>query len=274
MCVRLFSCRAIETIIIYTIEKGDWWSNTSRNVDRANLHWFLLTERTHTIFVPIDTNEFNGWTINADSLWLWCLLYINSTRLLHLRRTCAPLNSADMASPLPAGCLMRCRKQKWTDLIWFKCTHITRRKTSKDSVCQRNDREREKQQNDMWMWRNLRSIRDGTCSWCTRLWSYSQARTHTYRERDAHLYYVVIMTAIYYNCNIIIYNNTIILGACVSVCGSGAHARTFALAHYCVKFTRRLWWLHIEIDFFLSFGLGINVNVYAYAAYVSYKSTI
>lgn len=76
-CVYAFSCNAIETIIIYTqaIEKGDWWSNTSHNVDRANLHWFLF---------PIDTNEFNGeLTINADSLWLWCLLCINSTRLLH-----------------------------------------------------------------------------------------------------------------------------------------------------------------------------------------------
>lgn len=165
-CVYAFSCNAIETIIIYTqaIEKGDWWSNTSHNVDRANLHWFLF---------PIDTNEFNGeLTINADSLWLWCLLCINSTRLLHhllgshvlsiefCRYGLGHMHSKSFASWL---LLMRCRKQKWSDLIWFKCAHTLHVEKRQKILWMWA------QQKDMWMWRNLRSIRDGTCSWCTRL---------------------------------------------------------------------------------------------------------
>lgn len=67
------------------------------------------------------------------------------------------------------------------------------------------------------MWCNLRDAK-GTCL------SRSLAR--------AHLYYVVIITAIYYVCNIIIYNNTI-TGACI--CGSSGIPSSLAS---CVKFTR------------------------------------
>lgn len=88
------------------------------------------------------------------------------------------------------------------------------------------------------------------------MWCNLDAKRYLFVAR-AHLYYVVIITAIYYHCNIIIYNNSI-TGACIQWSGI-----PFCMAS-CVKsrYARRGFIITHRIDSIKSMSFGVMIRFY------------
>lgn len=193
-----------------------------------------------------------------DSLWLLCLLYINSTRL--------PTSSTPSLSHwiLPIYSHMYSKSfARWladrllglmekAEVNGFDLNAHTLHVEKRQKILYAQWEKTKTEQNDICKCDAISTMDASRYLFMVHALVITLAHKESEWERETHTFIMLLLWRSFITIAILLFIIIPLYSVCV-MCG---------YARYCVKFTRRLWWLHIEIDFIFSFSLSrINVNV-------------